>query len=597
MFSLKGTYNKLFLSFSVFIICLFFIFRPLNSPWFRIITADGLGYYSYLPAKFIYHDDKLDFKWFNEVYPKYYNYNSFAVPTENFMTEFKGKYINKYFPGLSFLYLPFFFLAHLLSKLFGLPADGFSILYQISIGLAAVFYCCLGLWYLRKLLMKLFGDEFISIIVPITIFFGTNLFYYTIYVGSFTHVYSFAFMSMAFYFAHGFFNESGKKINYVLLFSLCFLLVIFIRPFNALFLLAIPAFYKKDGLKFSVSKLNWKHISVIIISLLLIIYQFGILYQQTGSFFPYTYTGERFYFNRAPHIFEILFSYQSGWFLYVPLAFISIFSLVFLKKNRSFVFLFLLLAIVIYLYASWWYWAIFTRTIVDFTSVFAILLGLFLFGIRTKKAFKPVLVLMLVCVSYFQLKSYQFRNGILDNNYTYGEYYWRYFFTTRSVNIFPVHPKTIIKEQNDLNDFEKQGEFSNEMAHDGKQSLLLNSKNVFSNATKYKMPDFFSENGFKKIKTSFWIYFTGDISELHLVYKFYRNKDTELVYMPFYLKDNKINYNEWEYKEFGCDVPSNVMVSDSVQIFLWNPGAKEKVYIDNLNNQFLLTDSSMEMVK
>ena len=50
---LTKRFDKLFFVFILSIFFTFFYFRPLNSSWYRIITADGLGYYSYLPAKFI----------------------------------------------------------------------------------------------------------------------------------------------------------------------------------------------------------------------------------------------------------------------------------------------------------------------------------------------------------------------------------------------------------------------------------------------------------------------------------------------------------------------------------------------------------------
>lgn len=596
MFPDRSFHTKILLFFFAVILSVFFIFRPLNSSWFRIITADGLGYYSYLPAKFIYHDDQLNFKWFNEIYPKYYSYNSFSVPTENFMTPFKEKQINKYFPGLSFLWLPFFLIAHFISKFFGFPADGFSLVYQVSIGLAGIFYSCLGLWYLRKLILKLFKDELIALIVPLSVFFGTNLFYYTIYVGSFTHVYSFTFISLGLYYAYNYFNEPGKDLKNILLFLLCFLVVIFIRPFNVLFLIGLPAFYKRKELYAFISGLNISNIFILTISMLLIVYQFTLLYKQTHSFFPYTYTNERFYFNRKPHVFEILFSYQCGWFLYVPLAFISFAGLFFIKNKRPFLVLFFLILLIIYLYASWWSWAIFTRTIVDFTAVIGILLAFFLYQIRQKKIFKPALVIVLICVSYFQLKSYQFRNGILNYNYTYGEYYWKYFFTTRSIDIFPVNPATVINEEDYFNDFEESPECTDQTAYEGKRSMLVDSINPFSKPFNYGVPSFFEKKGFCKIKTSFWVYFTKDIPELQLVFQFLKNDGAETAYIPFYIQKNRIRYNEWEFKEFGCDLPDGVKKGDSLKVFFWDPSAKGKAYIDNLKTQFFLTDSSMEMI-
>ena len=70
MFKNRNSYNTIFFTFFLSIVFTFFYFRPLNSEWYRIITADGLGYYSYLPAKFIYHPELQEFMPFEPRIPK-----------------------------------------------------------------------------------------------------------------------------------------------------------------------------------------------------------------------------------------------------------------------------------------------------------------------------------------------------------------------------------------------------------------------------------------------------------------------------------------------------------------------------------------------
>ncbi len=535
------------------------------------------------------------------MYNEYYKYNSFETPVENFTADFNGKQINKYYPGMSFLWMPFFLGVHAVCKLVGLHANGFSQPYQMAIGFAAVVYCCLGLWFLRKFLLKLFKNELIALLIPIMIYYGTNLFTYTIYIGSFSHVYSFTFITMALYFAYGFFNEEERKFQNGLLFLLCTLIVIFIRPINTLFLLAVPAFMSKVNIKEFFKQLKFTPQVLLIISAIsaLIFWQFYILYIQTNSFFPNTYSQEKFHFERGSHLKDILWSYNAGWFLYVPLAFISFFALIFIGKRKQNVFLFLLLAVVIYLYSNWWYYTIFTRTIVDFTGVIGLLLGYLLFFLQQRqKIFRLALVLMTISVFYFQLKAFQLRNNILDNNYTYNDYYWRNFFTVKPVNIYPVHPKTVLNRTEYSYDYDNINDSSivSENKYEGKGSLKLYSNNYFSDQHKYKMPDFTdSEKGFSKIKTSFYIYFADSIKSLQLIYRFTSN-GKELFYFTNYIKDRHINYNKWDYKEIGCDVPKEITSADSVSIFFWDEWGINKVYIDKVKHEFFLTDASMEMV-
>jgi len=600
MFKIKNFHNSVFFTFFLSIVFTFFYFRPLNSEWYRIITADGLGYYSYLPAKFIYHDKDLDFKWFNKLYDQYYKYNSFPTPVENFTAEFKGKQINKYYPGQSFLWMPFFLGVHAVCKVCGLHANGLSEPYQIGIGFAAVCYTCLGLWFLRKLLFKLFKNEWLALLVPIVVYYGTNLFTFTVYSGSFTHAYSFTFITMALYYAYCFFNEEEDKFKKGLLFVLCTMIVVFIRPINSLFLLAVPAFMAKINVKDIFRQIKftssiWILLSVIV---LLIYWQFSILYTQTHSFFPNTYKGEKFHFERGAHIFDILLSYHAGWFIYVPIALISFFAIIFIRKRKQNIFLFLLMALVIYLYSNWWFYTIFWRTIVDFTGITAVLLAYLLHYIYHKKTlFRAVLIVVFLSVGYFQLKAYQIRNSVLDGNYTYNDYFWRNFFVMHPLNIYPVHPKTVLhKVEYDYNyENVSNGTVTKEKSYEGKQSLYLYRGNHFSEPHKFKMPDFTSEKGFGKIKTSFYVYFTDSIKSMQLVYVFY-NKGKQLFYFPNYIASDRIHYNEWEYKEIGCDVPREITATDSVSIFFWDDWGVDKAYIDKVKHEFFLTDSSMEMV-
>jgi hypothetical protein len=405
---------------------------------------------------------------------------------------------------------------------------------------------------------------------------------------------------MALYYAYCFFNEEEEKFKRGLLFVLCTMIVVFIRPINSLFILAVPAFVTKINVKDIFRQIKFTASIWIILSVfvLLIYWQFSILYTQTHSFFPNTYKGEKFHFERGAHIFDILLSYHAGWFLYVPIALISFFAVIFIGKRKQNIFFFLLMALVIYLYSNWWFYTIFWRTIVDFTGITALLLGYFLYYICQKKIlFRVTLIIVFLSVGYFQLKAYQIRNSVLDGNYTYSDYFWRNFFVMHPLNIYPVHPKTVLhKTEYDYNYENVSGPFvTREKSYEGKQSLYLYRSNHFSEPHKFKMPDFTSEKGFSKIKTSFYVYFTDSIKSMQLVYAFH-SKGKQLFYFPNYIANDRIHYNTWEYKEIGCDVPREITAADSVTIFFWDDWGVDKAYIDKVKHEFFLTDSSMEMV-
>src|SRR6476661_3867483 len=92
----KNKHNKWYAAFLVSILVMFLYFRPLNSPWHKFIAGDGLGYYSYLPATFIYHDSNYEFKWFNKVHDNNYVYSAFPYPDQNLLVQYQGRKINNY---------------------------------------------------------------------------------------------------------------------------------------------------------------------------------------------------------------------------------------------------------------------------------------------------------------------------------------------------------------------------------------------------------------------------------------------------------------------------------------------------------------------
>lgn len=597
----KGNlYRNLFLLFLLSVFICFLTLRPLNSSWYRIITADALGYYSYLPAQFIYHDSELKYNWFNDVYNQYYSYNSFDSPEQNFMIDYGGKKINKYYPGVSFLQIPFFLGVHAICKIAQLHANGFSLPYQLAAGISSLFYVCLALWYLRKLLFKLSGDDLTSTILPVAVFYGTNLFTYTIFEGTFSHAYSFCFITLTFYFAYVFFNENENKTTNFLLFIFCFFMVVSIRPFNLIIVTALPFFiphYRfNEFFSFRKNKFQSRDALIVFLFLFLVYYQLRINFIQTGNLFTNTYSAEKFHFERPSQLLNVLFGYQSGWLVYVPVAFVSFLSFLAIFKKPKIIFLFVLIFLVVFLYSSWWYYAVITRTIIDFTAVIAILL-LFTLKIILYKIKRAAWFIVIICICFFQLKAYQIRNKILDPMYTYKDYFWKYFFTIRKVAVFPVNPATVIQQHSVYEDFESSNIpfVTSDNAKDGINSVLLYSGNYFTTHLITRLPVFFANQGIRKVKTSFWAFVAKDARKLQLIYKFY-NTQKQIKYIPFYMDSGKLKPDEWVYFEFGCDVPAEATANDSLKIYFWNSEGYDKIYIDNIKTEFYLTDSSMEMI-
>ncbi len=603
---MKGriSYRLLFSAFLCSILIVFFVIRPLNSPWHRFIAGDGVGYYVYLPSTFIHHDSQYKYEWFNQVFEKEYACNLGANHSENFMVEFEGRMVNKYYPGLSLLWLPFFAIAHVCALVFQFPANGFSLPYQWAIGAASISYLFLGLFYLRKLMFRLYGKASIAFIVPVLIFYGTFLFEYSLNLNSLSHVYSFTFITLFCYYLHKTFHQEEDNFYYLLLSLVFYAIVISIRPLNALVLFLFPAFITKQ---FSFRNLwpksfQYKYLIPIGFAIGIVIRFFFILKGASGSVFPNTYSAEPFQFSR-PELLKAAFGYQYGLFLYAPLLLVALFSS-FIKTNRkkslfiSFFFLFLL-----YIYASWWFWPIVSRALIDFYVLPSLLLAALLnVTFSNKRQFIILGLLLLACCGYYLFKQFQFKNGVFEANTTYGEIYWKRFFKCHKRYTYDVPPYSILQKIVHVENFESgtySGAKDSGFALNGTSSALLNAQNDYTKEFTSQLPDFLFEKGISKIQFSFFIRAQDQFPDLQLYMNFYSVKGEQKISLPFYLKSDYFVDKEWTEMQFGYEFTNEELkgLKDGrVAIYLWNPSPQKAVNIDSVKTCFFLCDRSAEIV-
>src|SRR3989338_869275 len=128
------------------------------------IYNDGIGYYSYLRSAIIDKDLNFTNEWqfYNQSYSKF----SSAPRGANYHEEKTPKgYIQNVYPiGSSLLWSPFFLTAHAATAvLHSLGADiepnGYTILYETSIGLASLIYGFLAILLMYKFCRKWFGKR------------------------------------------------------------------------------------------------------------------------------------------------------------------------------------------------------------------------------------------------------------------------------------------------------------------------------------------------------------------------------------------------------------------------------------------------------
>lgn len=424
---------------SVIVIILAGIFIVMTNfnhhKWLRddgVIEWDVKGYYSYLPATFIYKDLKLDFlDGNNELFQKMW-----PVRTD------EGDRVIVTSCGMSILYSPFFFIAHGLAHLTSYEADGYSMPYRFALAFSALFYFLLGMIFMRKILKRYFS-EVITVITMIAVAIGTNLFYYTTYEAPLTHGHSFGLIALFVWLSIRWHRspKAGNTIGLGFLFGLISL----IRPTNILVLLFfvlwdVKSFKElKERILFFIRRYNLV-LLMLLFFLIAWLPQFAYWKYITGHWIFYSYGAKDagFFFNN-PQIFNILISYKKGWFVYTPvmaIAFVGIFFMIKRLPAAFWAVLVYMLAM-IYVLSSWWCWwfggGFGLRAFVETYAIMAIPLASLLDVAFRKKIIGislTVIIAVLTAYNLFQIR--QYRHGAIHFWWMNKEAYW--------ANFLKLHP-------------------------------------------------------------------------------------------------------------------------------------------------------------
>ncbi|HXB11265.1 MAG TPA: hypothetical protein VNZ45_04720 [Bacteroidia bacterium] len=548
-----------------------------------IIKSDGVGYYVYLPCIFIYHN--FDYKKL-----EHFNGNLNACYSEK-----DGKMLDKYFIGVSVLLMPFFLLAYFLSFLSGYSLDGFSLLFQLGVGIGGLFYLLLGLVYTRKLLLEFKLPDWVIYFTLTVVLFGTNLFYYGTIEPSMSHVYSFALVAAFLYYTKKF--TATPNLKYLIWIAITLSLVILVRPTNIFCLALIPfiAGSYNDTKKLIQNIFSPKNFMIILlVSFFFIALQMLIWHKETGSFLAWSYTNERFYFAR-PHFWSVLFSYRKGLFIYTPLMLIATLGGLFtvVKKDLfRFFASFLFFISFTYVLSCWWNWyfgdSYGMRIFIDFYTVFALLLALFLQSLTSAIRLGTIVLSCTLCMGLNLVQQYQYIHFILSHDSMSRGRYWNIFLKTDKnyEGIFYNSALSDLTYYNELvytNDFEnnKWGNDDNitiDMAHGGKHSAFVDEKHIYGptlsiNARQLPIDDDIYAH------IDLWIYSqdTNNVAIFTIASQTKNGTPIGFSYLP--LKSKK-NPAEWELFSASLQFPPIKSPTDLVKIYIYSK--QGKIYYDDL---------------
>lgn len=355
--------SKAALLFSLLVIVLAHLFYPKwqKSGSEATISYDASGYYMYLPAIFIYQDIK-ECKFHEEILRKYRPISGFEQAA--FIHRESGNYVMKYSAGQAVVSLPAFFIAHAWASADpAYPPDGFSHPYQLLISLNALLLCFIGLFFMRKVLLRYFSEK-VTALSLFALVVGTNYLNYAAIDGAMTHNTLFTLYALLLWLTVKFYEKPDlkKSLGIGALVGLAAL----VRPTEIISCL-LPLLWgvnlasaadRKQRLQFF-----GKHWKILLPALLVTaavgFIQLGYWKYTSGDWVVYSYQEQGFSWF-SPHFNKAMFSYRAGWLVYTPLMFFALIGFVFMYRAHRRLFypvavFSLLFAYIAFAWDVWWY--------------------------------------------------------------------------------------------------------------------------------------------------------------------------------------------------------------------------------------------------
>ena len=424
------------------VICLTILVFRLGNVSEKETSWDVLGYYLPLPATFIYDDPLMENRqWIEKVNEE----KQLTDTLYQISSTPDGKPMFFFLLGMAMLFLPFFLLGHGSAFLLGYPMDGFSEPYQYALVLGGLFYTFLGLFYLRKTLLHFFTEK-TSAIVLVIIVLGTNYSHHLTLKNLETVNVLFFFVAVLIWNTIQWHNT--QKIINLLMIGASVTFMSLVKP-SEILILFLPLFYGVYNKESFARKwrllLQYKvqFIGMFALCLLIALPQMSYWFVRTGSLFYDSYINPGVGLDvTSPYIFESLFSFKKGWFIYTPVMILSLIGFYFFFKKKkevalSFFLYFIFTAYIIFSWTEWWYGAAFSnRPLITVYPILAVSLGFLVQFVSKQKNILKGIVSVFVLMSVFlnQFQWWQLRAGILEPYRMTKEYYFATFLKTTATN-------------------------------------------------------------------------------------------------------------------------------------------------------------------
>jgi hypothetical protein len=481
-----------------------------------------------------------------------------------------------------------------------------------------------------KLLARSGASVKIAAFITFIIAFGTNIMYFAVVENSMSHVYSFSLITLFLFYVYRYFHD--KEGKHFILSAILFGLIVLVRPTNGMILLLLPlmAWIANPEISNLLSSIlpacpagrhptshiphpasHIQHpaslpgrqagsikylVAGILILILLLSLPLILWHHTTGHWLVYQYGEERFHFLH-PHFFSILFSYNRGWFVYTPVALVSVFGFRHLWKENKNAFYWTLTFFVVFTYVAscWWMWYYASkcgqRIFIDLYAFVAILL-FFLFKslqkAKTVRYFLTSILLLFTGLNIFQC--YQHSCFIFPATDITREIYWDSFSRIHPAAKVYLPQEAIIARKSFFTDMEKPEGWENlytlrgPFGFSGKHCSLIAHKHPYS-VGRYETlaPLFTSPNRIIQVTAMVWS--PGMKSGSTLVVEV-NSGDQKLSYNSFYLAPF-VQADEWTRVEAAFYVPRDIPQNSIAKIYFFNNTGSVPLFIDDLTIDFL----------
>ena len=556
------------------------------------IYSDGAGYYAFLPEWFIYEGNHFEF---NDSIGKKYPDAGFE---DNLSNGKDGKRFDKYFTGTAQCLTPFFLIGHAHANAVGEDTDGYSWPYLLWLHAGMIFYGMIGFISLFLFLRRLKLDYFACYAVVISLAVATNVSFYIYFDIPYSHVFSFAIINLCLLQGLKWIQEN--KARSFLLFAFFLGLSFIIRPKNLLILLVIPFLFENNKELLNRLKVlfigQWKTVlSGVLLFGIPVLIQIYSFYLQMGEIKLNGYSDEGFSNWNNPYMWEILFGFRKGMFVYSPFLLLLIpgLGLMFFKNKRLFAGVLIFGLAATYVLSSWWCWwyggSLGFRSMVDFYGVLAIPIA---FLIHYSPGMWRVLILIFIVFTAYVYQTYEFQYRKRIIHYDYMNYpMWKKIFLKEDPRFnFMFFSKIDTLPQNSqsmggLMGFSVKGKaLSDHRIYGGDSVMIYPNKIDFGKRlSQSDYPALIHSNAYAGMQVSMNLYLGKPDENVNIIARYFKN-GSELGMDDMIVSSRPKNIENWEFIKVDLTSDHRWKELDSIQCSLIIGGKTTR--FKNLKIQF-----------